>query len=106
MPWEPLREDVDNTRELKDVLGVLHKRMGLARPDVLMTLSEHWTALLGSDLAEQCSLESVRQGTLVIGVSDPAVAEHLKWSAGDLVAAANNVCGGEVFDELRVTIHR
>ncbi|MGB3411696.1 MAG: DUF721 domain-containing protein [Microthrixaceae bacterium] len=106
MPWEPLRENVDNTRNLNDVLGVLHRRLGLARPDVLITLTEHWVALLGPELAARCTLDSVRYGTLVIGVDDPAIADHLKWSAGELVAAANEICGGEAISEIRVTVAR
>ncbi|MGB6059514.1 MAG: DUF721 domain-containing protein [Microthrixaceae bacterium] len=106
MPWEPLRENVDNTRDLSDVLDVLHRRLGLARPDVLVTLQSHWTALLGPDLAAHCTLDSVRYGTLVIGVDDPAIADHLKWSAGELVAAANEICGGEAVSEIRVTVTR
>lgn len=101
-----MREDVDNTRDVRDVLGVLHHRLGLARPDILVTLEEHWTALLGPDLAPMCSLESVRHGTLVVGVSDPAIAEHLRWSTAELVAAANDICGGSAFSDVKVTIHR
>ena len=106
MSWEPLPQQVDHTHELGDVLGALHRRLGLARPDVLATLAEHWVALLGSDLAGQCRLESVRHERLVIEVDDPAVAEHLKWSSRELLGAANSLCGGDTFSELTVKVAR
>jgi len=104
--WEPLPEQVDHTHELSDVLGTLHRRLGLARPDVLATLDSHWSSLLGAELAGHCRLESVRQGRLVIEVDDPAIAEHLRWSSSDLLAAANSVCGGSAFQELAVKVAR
>jgi predicted nucleic acid-binding Zn ribbon protein len=104
--WEPLPEQVDHTHELSDVLGTLHRRLGLARPDVLSTLDRHWASLLGAELAAHCTLESVRQGRLVIVADDPAIAEHLRWSSQDLLGAANSVCGGAAFDELTVKVAR
>ena len=106
MSWEPLSEPVDHTRPLQDVLGTLHRRLGLARPDVLATLDEHWTSLLGAELASHCRVESVRHERLVVVVDDPAVAEHLKWSAKDLLGAANSLCGGDTFTELTVKVAR
>ena len=106
MSWEPLPEQVDHTHELSDVLGTLHRRLGLARPDVLATLEQHWVALLGPELAAQCRVESVRHDRLVLVVDDPAVAEHLRWSSKELLAAANSLCGGTAFAELAVKVAR
>jgi hypothetical protein len=104
--WEPLPQQVDHTHELSDVLGTLHRRLGLARPDVLATLEQHWVALLGPELAEQCRVESVRHDRLVLVVDDPAVAEHLRWSSKELLGAANSICGGTTFSELAVKVAR
>jgi len=103
--WEPLPEQVDHTRPLSDVLGTLHQRMGLARPDVLRTLERHWPSLLGSQLAPHCRVESVRHEQLVVTVDDPAIAEHLRWSSADLLAAAASVCDA-TFSELVVKVAR
>lgn len=80
--------------------------MGLARPDAVTTLQQHWASLLGSELAAACSLESLRGETLVVSVTDPAVGEHLRWSSSELLDAANAVCGGVVVNELRVRVRR
>ena len=80
--------------------------MGLARPDTVRLLERHWTSLLGAELAPSVRLEAVRDGELVLVVTDPAIAEHLRWSSRDLVAAANSVCGGEVVGAVRVKVSR
>ncbi len=106
MSWEPLPEHRSGPKPLADSLERLHLTMGLARPDTVVLLDAQWTSLLGPDLAAACRLEAVRGMELVVSVSDPAVAEHLRWSAGDLCAAVNSVCGGEVVDTLTVRVRR
>jgi hypothetical protein len=104
MTWEPLPGSRETTRDLGSVLGSLHRTLGLARPDALASLQQHWSALLGAELADRCELESLRHETLVVSVEDPAVAEHLRWSSREVIEAANAVCGGEVVGELQVRI--
>ena len=104
--WEPLPERETPVKDLSSALARLHTTMGLARPDTVRVLDRHWTSLLGADLAPHCRLEAVRGTELVVSVDDPAVAEHLRWSARDLCAAVNAVCDGEVVDELTVRVRR
>lgn len=106
MSWEPLPDREVPIKELSSALERLHTTMGLARPDTVRVLERHWTSLLGSELAQGCHLEAVRGTELVVSVDDPAVAEHLRWSARDLCAAVNAVCDGEVVDELTVRVRR
>ncbi len=106
MSWEPLPDRETPVRDLSSVLGRLHTTMGLARPDTVQVLERHWTSILGADLARGCRLEALRGSELVVSVDDPAVAEHLRWSARDLCAAVNAVCDGEVVDELTVKVRR
>ncbi|MHB1139992.1 MAG: DUF721 domain-containing protein [Microthrixaceae bacterium] len=105
MPWEPLPDEVDHTHSLDEALGMLHRRLGLARPDVLRTLERHWVSLVGSQLASHCRVESVRHERLVVVVDDPAIAEHLRWSSSDLLAAVGAVCDAS-FTELVVKVAR
>ena len=100
MPWEPLPSERRTTHRLKDVLDHLHRTMGVARPDAVRVLEGSWEALVGRRLATVCWLESLQGGRMVVGVSDPAVAEHLRWQARDLAAAANELCGGDAVTEV------
>lgn len=106
MGWEPLPHQRESMTDLSSTLGRLHTTLGFARPDTVALLSAQWESLLGSRLAARCELESLRGTELVIGVDDPAVAEHLRWSSTDLVAAANAVCGAEVVESVSVRIRR
>lgn len=100
MPWEPLPRDRETTHALAESLDRLHRTLGVARPDAVRVLEASWSALVGRRLAEVCWLDSLQGGLLVVGTTDPAVAEHLRWQARDLAAAANEVCGGEVVTEV------
>lgn len=87
-------------------LGHLHRVLGLARPDTLRLLEEHWSSIVGARLATRCEVLSVRRGEMVVSVDDSALAEHLRWSARDLVAAADAVCGAGVVESLVVKVRR
>jgi hypothetical protein len=102
--WEPLPGEVEHTRALSSVLGRVHRTLGFARPDSVRTLEQHWTTLLGHDLASRCELESLRHETLVVAVTDPAVGEHLRWSSREILDSVNNICGGTVADELQIRV--
>ncbi len=80
------------------MLGTLHRRLDLARPDVLATLEQHWVALLGPDgIAAQCRVESVPPTAWWLVVDDPAVAEHLRDGASkELLTGLEPLCGGPV----------
>ncbi len=104
--WEPLPDREGVPRDLASVLGRLNRTMGLARPDTLMMLDRHWVSLLGAELASHCTVESLRGAELVVAVDDPAVAEHLRWSAGDLCSAINSLCDGQVVDEVTVKVRK
>ena len=77
MAWEPLPEDHAGPTALGASLDRLHRTMGLARPDTVRLLERHWPSLMGADLAASCRLEAVREGELVVVVTDPAIAEHI-----------------------------
>lgn len=106
MTWEPLPDRDASLRPLGSSLGRLHTTLGLARPDTVRLLEANWTSLFGPELADQCRLEALRGTELVIGVADPAVADHLRWSARDLSAAINSICGGEVVEEVTLRVRR
>jgi predicted nucleic acid-binding Zn ribbon protein len=106
MAWQPLPGDRSSVRSLQESLEALHRVLGLARPDTLRLLEDAWVQLLGRHLAERAHLESLVDGRLTVAVEDPAIAEALRWQAGDLAAACNELCGGEVVTEVVTRIRR
>lgn len=93
MTWEPLRNPDESVRPVDDSLRNLHRRLGLARPDVLAEVERHWPALVGGPLAARSAPTAIRNGELTVTTADPATAEQLRWSAADLAAAVASVVG-------------
>jgi predicted nucleic acid-binding Zn ribbon protein len=106
MAIEPLPSERNTVHTLGASLERLHRSMGLARPDAVRVLEDSWSGLVGARLARTCRLDSLRGGRMTIAVDDPAVAEHLRWQASDLAAAANQLCGGEVVEEVVIRVSR
>lgn len=103
MAWEPLPGE-STARPLQESLEVLERILGLARPDTVRLLESSWSQLVGAHLASRTSLESIRDGRMTVSAADPAAAEALRWQSRDLLAAARDLCGGDVAHEVVVKV--
>jgi hypothetical protein len=101
---EPLPQERETTRSIGAILDRLNRSIGLARPDALRALSDGWVVLVGRAMAEQTELESLHDGVMTIAVTDPAVAESLRWQSADLVAAANELSGAGTVVRLAIRV--
>jgi predicted nucleic acid-binding Zn ribbon protein len=104
--WRPLPSPDDHTRPVGAVLERLHRTLGLARPDTIATIESNWSSLVGARVAPRCRVEALRRGELVVRTDDPAVAEQLRWAAGDLAGAVNALCDGRVVERVSVRVRR
>jgi len=103
---EPLPGEHETMHSLSGSLERLQHSLGLARPDNVRILTGSWPQIVGARLAGLCRIQSLRGPELVVEVDDPAVAEHLRWQARDLAAAANDLCGCEAVDTVRIVVSR
>jgi predicted nucleic acid-binding Zn ribbon protein len=90
--------------ELSESLARLGSLIGSARPDTLATVTSQWEQVVGSRLARHCRLRSLHDRTLVVEADEPAVAEQVRWSAGDLVGAVNAMVGRDAVDAVEVRV--
>ena len=104
MGWEPLPDDRRTIRPVSTSLDRLRRTLGLARSDTFAQVEESWTQLVGQRLAPHAQPRSLRDGVLIVVVQDPAVAEHFRWSANDLMQAVNAVCGGAEVSSVEVRV--
>ena len=104
MGWEPLPDDRQTIRPVTSSLERLRRTLGLARSDTFAQVEESWPQLVGQRLAPHAQPRSLRDGVLVVVAQDPAVAEHLRWSANDLAQAVNAVCGGDQVTSVDVRV--
>ena len=93
MAIEPLPSSRRPIRTVGESMDRVRLALGLARPDAFETIREHWSQLVGSRLARSCSIETLRDGRLVVGTTVPAVGEQLRWQSRDLCAAIGDLCG-------------
>lgn len=92
MVIEPLPSGRRPVRTIGESMERVRLALGLARPDAVETIREHWVQLVGSRLARSCSVDSLREGRLVVSTTVPAVAEQLRWQTRDLCAAVGELC--------------
>lgn len=104
MGWEPLPDDRRTIRPVSASVDRLRRTLGLARADTFAQVEESWTQLVGPRLAPHAQPRSLRDGVLVVVAQDPAVVEHLRWSANDLAQAVNAVCGGDEVASVEVRV--
>ena len=104
MGWEPLPDDQRSVRPVSSSVERLRRTLGLARADTFAQVEESWTHLVGQRLAPHAQPRSLRDGVLVVVAQDPAVADHLRWSASDLAEAVNAVCGGAGVTQVEVRV--
>ncbi len=104
MGWEPLPDDRRSIRPVSTSVDRLRRTLGLARADTFAQVEESWSQLVGTRLAPHAQPRSLRDGVLLVVAQDPAVAEHLRWSAADLAAAVNAVCGGAEVTRVEVRV--
>ena len=102
MPWEPLPDNRSTVRPVSSSLDRLRRTLGLARSDTFAQIETSWSQLVGPRLVAHCQPVSLRDGVLLVVAPDPAVVEHLRWSATDLRGAVNAVCGGDVVRSVEV----
>ncbi len=88
--------------------GIDHVLAGLGAPsvDASTTVFEAWPEAVGADLADHCAARSIERGCLVVVVDDPAFAERLAWSEGQVVARLEGLVGAGVVRRLDVRVRR
>jgi hypothetical protein len=96
MPWTPLPTpdgDPAPPRRLSDSLDRVLAGLGRPSVDVLDVLRDRWEELVGPAAAEALRPLGIEHGTLVVAVSEPAWASHVRWLGAELVARAGEVLG-------------
>lgn len=78
--------------------------LGAPPPEVTRDVATGWVDIVGAELARVTSPGSLRDGVLVVTTTEPAVADHLKWSERKVVERANQVLGSEAVRSLRTRV--
>jgi len=105
MPWQSLPgADGADPTPLSEVVDRLVKGWGAASTDTTRTVFADWDEIVGDGLAAHARPRSLRRGTLVIAVADPAWATQLRFLEADLVARIRASTGSEEVTAIEVRV--
>jgi predicted nucleic acid-binding Zn ribbon protein len=91
-------------RPIGDGVDRVLSSLGAPSSEVTIHVSARWVDIVGPQLARVTRPGSLRDGVLVVTTSEPAVADHLKWSERAVVAQANKVLGTAVVSSIRARV--
>jgi predicted nucleic acid-binding Zn ribbon protein len=91
-------------RPIGDGVDRVLSSLGAPSSEVTIDVAARWVDIVGPQLARVTQPGSLRDGVLVVTTSEPAVADHLKWSERTVVAQANKVLGTTVVKAVRARV--
>jgi predicted nucleic acid-binding Zn ribbon protein len=80
--------------------------LGVPSSSTLQVVFSQWDELVGEVLAAHARPASLRDGTLVVSVDDPAWATQLRWFQADLLARLEGAVGAGAIIAIEVRVAR
>ena len=105
MTWTDAKEP-QGPRPIKDVLGKVTKRLGMASPDALATVFAGWPELVGDSIAAHVRPLGLRNGVLHLEADEPGWATQLHFLGPDVIRRVNEQVGSDLVNELAVRVSR
>ena len=90
--------------QLRDLLGDLGGKLGLASPNEVGKVWARWAEIVGPAIADHADPTSLRGGVLRIRVDSPTWATELGYLAGEIRDRINRAVATELVREVRVWI--
>jgi predicted nucleic acid-binding Zn ribbon protein len=106
MTWRPLPSAATERAPLpvSASLDAVTRSIGAPRAGVLATIFGRWPELVGRDVAAHSAPQSLRGGSLVVAVDQPAWATQLRWLSADLIRCVAAATGGDTVQEVQVVV--
>ena len=94
----------ERPERLKDLLGDVGARLGLASPVAVGKVWARWREIVGPAIADHADPTSLRQGVLRVRADSPAWATEIGYLGGEIRARVNEATGSALVSEVRVWI--
>ena len=105
--WRPLPpEGTNDPRPVADSLAGLARRLGAPAPAVLGVVFARWEEAVGPALAARTRPVSLVDGVLVVAVTEPAWATHVRYLAPSLTARLAELAGTDAVTRVEVRVSR
>ena len=102
--WSPLPGEVPEPKRVGESLDRVAAALGVPLASTLSGLFSLWPEVVGESVAEHTRPGSLRDGTLVVAVDQPAWATQLRWLEADLVARLAEVLGPGRVERIEVQV--
>ena len=102
--WKPLPGEVPDPRPVGASLDRVAASLGVTRASTLSAVFASWPELVGESVAQHARPRSLKGGTLVVAVDEPAWATQLRWLEADLVTRLNEALGAGQVDRIEVRV--
>ena len=89
-------------RTLGDVLWQYLRREGLETPLLQKRLIDNWEEVAGSLAARFTEEKFIRNKTLFVKISRPALRQDLNMMRSDLIVRLNQSVGAQIISDLRI----
>ena len=101
--WKSLDED-DGPRPVKDSLDAIARKVGAPKASSLAALFDRWPDIVGDAIARHAQPRTLKKGTLVVAVDDPAWATELRFRSPEIIERCTAVAGPEVVAKIEVRV--
>jgi len=78
--------------------------LGVPRASTLSTVFASWPEMVGESVAQHSRPRSLRDGTLVVAVDEPAWATQLRWLEADLLTRLGEALGPDAVARIEVRV--
>lgn len=102
--WKPLPGEVPDPKPVGASLDRVAASLGVTRASTLSAVFASWPELVGESVAQHARPRSLKAGTLVVAVDEPAWATQLRWLEADLVTRLNEALGAGQVERIEVRV--
>jgi predicted nucleic acid-binding Zn ribbon protein len=107
MPWQPLPGDAaGEPQPVRDTVDRLVQSWGAGSAGTTRSLFADWDDIVGPQLAHHVRPRSLRQGTLVLAVTDPAWATQLRFLEAELLERIRAATASSEVSAIQVRVVR
>jgi predicted nucleic acid-binding Zn ribbon protein len=103
LTWKPLDDDHD-PRPVGASLDAIAQRLGAPKASALTAIFDRWTDVVGAAIAAHAQPRTLKKGTLVIAVDDPAWASELRFRSDEIAERCSAVAGSGTVAKIEVRV--
>ena len=103
MNWKPLDDDV-GPKPVKASLDAIARKIGAPKASSLAAVFDRWADIVGDAVAAHAQPRTLKKGTLIVAVDDPAWATEIRFRGPEIVGRCAAVAGPDAVAKIEVRV--